>query len=100
MIYAGDPSSLTLSITTDDETPLPKDLSGEQWTAQWRPETKSSRFIDIDVYTSQADEGIIILYLSPNDTRAMKGRGVFDLQGSISGTILRGKTSWQQDVTR
>ena len=52
------------------------------------------------VDTTDAATGTLTLTLTGAQTAAMSGGGVWDVQGSTSGTIVRGTTAWMQDVTR
>ena len=98
-IYAGDPTSITLTVTEGDPA-TPRDLSGENWECQWRTSPSASEAVAVTVDTTDAAAGTLTLSLTGAQTAAMRGGGVWDVQGSTSGTIVRGTTTWTQDVTR
>ena len=80
------------------------DLSGWTITAMWRPkDAKGAPAITLTVDMSQAADGWVTIHADQDQTRAMAGAGVFDVQGQIGSldkTFVRGTTKWRLDVTR
>lgn len=101
-VYGGDDLTFPTYIIEDpDGTPV--DLSSWTWTAQWRQYATSTTAVTLDVDDTDADVGEIIISATAAQTRDMRGSGVWDLQGVLSGTTktwLVGKTTYVEDVTR
>lgn len=108
MLYAGDGTSFSLTVTDPDETPL--DLTGAM-IAQIRverdsPDPASAEF-DIDL--TDAATGVAVLSLPGTATQALvvddiKFVGVWDVQWTPSGgeplTLCQGKVECMPDVSR
>jgi hypothetical protein len=104
-IYAGD-SALWPVYTIKTPENTARDLAAEgwnNWKAQWRAAEGSDIAIELTVDASRANEGMIILSATAEQTAAMGGAGVFDIQsarGSEVKTWVRGKTKYTKDITR
>lgn len=106
------PGKLNIKVTRGDtdgipiliqEGGIPADLTGRTYTAQLRRSAGSTTAIDVEVDTTDADSGSLVLRLSADDTEALTGDYFWDLQQTIGGTvrtILAGKWSFTADVTR
>ena len=104
-IYAGDTFAWP-TYTFKNEQGAVIDLVADGWTnwsAQWRAKANAPEFIQLTVDTTGAATGKISLLAEPEQTRAMNGPGVWDIQaedGEVVKTWLRGPTKWVGDVTR
>ena len=103
-LRGGDDWSLALTL---QQAGSPVDLPAAGWTgwrAQWRPAAGSATVIVIDVDTSSASSGVLVLSQDGTRTGQMGGPGVWDLEAKDSSgrtvTWLAGDTAWTQDVTR
>jgi len=99
-IYAGD--TLTMPFTLSD-TNGPLNLSGWTWRAMWRPKAASDTVIELAVDATTANVGHLVISATPEQTQLMVGNGVWDLEGTLAGsvrTFLRGNTAGVQDVSR
>ena len=102
-IYSGDPESMQLTFQNNDGSIQDLTEFYDSYRAQWRRTPHNGVAIDVEVDDSQAAQGILRLELTKAQTEAMNGPGVFDIEalmGADTRTILRGSTSWKQDVTR
>lgn len=103
-VIAGD--SFALQLTVKDRIGgTPQNMSGWTFTAQWRTRAGSATAVPFTVDQSSAATGLIIISLSPAQTRAMGGSGTFDVQGTTDAgatvrTFARGTTTYLPDVTR
>lgn len=104
-IYAGDTGHWPV-YTVQDPEGNPRELISEGWTdwkAQWRADPTATEVVELIVDASRADEGMLIIRATPDQTAAMASAGVWDLQatnGDEVKTWFRGKTKYIQDVTR
>jgi hypothetical protein len=111
-LYAGDGVEFRLICTDSDGDPL--NVSGNI-TAQIRVDRSetSSAIVDFDANLVEADQGIVALSLTGDDTQALmmdpsvskdKFQGVWDVQWTPSGqeprTLVQGKVECVADVTR
>lgn len=100
-VYAGDSWSQSFVFKVGD---TPEDLTGwGSWECQWRPSEASSTAVDLTVDTSSADEGVITISATPEQTRAMGRDGLADVQavdGADVRTFIRFRTVWRRDLTR
>lgn len=81
----------------------PADLSGRTFAAQIRRSAAASTAIEIDVDTTEAADGILVLRVDKDVTETLTGEFVWDLQQTIGDsvrTILAGKWTFDADVTR
>lgn len=107
-VYAGDDEVLADFVVNDSDgaepvpTLTPVDLSiYTTWEAQWRPTALSDTVLALTVDDSDAVNGHLRVLASAEVTRAMGGKGVWDLQTtSPVKTWYTGKTTWKPDVTR
>jgi hypothetical protein len=79
------------------------DLTGRTFAAQIRRSVSSTTAIDIDVDTTEAADGILILRVGEEVTETLRGIYVWDLQqtvGDVVRTLLTGKWTFDADVTR
>lgn len=102
-VYAGDAWAQTFTFKIGDPLEL-EDLSGgSSWLCHWRVKDTEDTFIVLDVDTSDAAEGAITVSATGEQTRAMGGKGVSDVQavfGGLPRTLIRFSTTWKRDVTR
>ena len=103
-LRGGDDWSLTLTLKQGG---VPVDLVAAGWTgwrAQWRPAAGSATVLAIDVNTTSAASGVLVLSMDGARTGQMGGPGVWDLEAKDSSdrtvTWCEGDTAWEQDVTR
>jgi hypothetical protein len=104
-VYQGD--TFTASYVFNDKTTgLPINLvtaGWASWTAQWRPSSTSTDVVNFTVDATYASTGRIIVTATPVNTRLVKD-GVWDLQATQSGTVvrtwIRGRVEGIGDVTR
>jgi hypothetical protein len=111
-LYAGDGVEFRLICTDSDGDPL--NVSGNI-TAQIRVDRSetSTAIVDFDANLVEADQGIVALSLTGDDTQALmmdpsvskdKFQGVWDVQWTPSGqeprTLVQGKVECVADVTR
>lgn len=81
----------------------PADLTGRTFEAQIRRTAGSATAIDIDVDTTEAAGGILVLRVDADVTENLRGDYVWDLQqivGDVVRTLLTGKWTFDADVTR
>lgn len=100
-VYRGD--SETRIFTFTDEAGDPIDYSASTWTAQIRRHEKAETAVDLTVDTTDAATGVIVVELSAEDSAALPGRGVWDLQrttGDDVETVLAGPVCVAGEVTR
>jgi hypothetical protein len=105
-MYAGDDFALQFTLLDKPRAAggVPQDHSGWTFTAQWRNRATDAADVAFAVDQTGAAGGVVILSLTPAQTRAIATSGVFDLQG-VAGdgtvkTFLTGVTIWREDVTR
>ena len=108
-VYAGDAwaQAFRMTIQPDPEVDVTEaeDLSAyTAWACDWRPTDASETEIELEVDDTDAATGVIVVRATGIQTRAMAGKGVFDLEAvGTDGeprTFIRAKTSWKNDVTR
>ena len=103
-VRAGDDLAIGIHLAEPGSNPpVAADVSDWTFTAQWRSDAAAGAFIAFTVDASSADEGQIVLTMTPTQTRAMGDSGAWDLQGVRAGktrTFLEGWTVWREDVTR
>lgn len=100
-IYSGD-SCFFPSLTFKTNN-VPVDLSSWTFTAQWRSSREDATAMALNVDASGSATGVIVVSATPEQTAAMGGRGVWDLQGirgSEVRTFVTGATTYSRDVTR
>lgn len=100
-VYAGDSLRMEYHLLVAAETP--SDLSGWDFTASFRKRATSAVAIELTVDTTDAATGVLVITATPEQTAAMGGSGVWDLQGVDGDTVhtfLRGTLLWEADVTR
>jgi hypothetical protein len=79
------------------------DLTGRTFAAQIRRSASSATAIDIDVDTTEAADGILVLRIDEETTETLTGEYVWDLQQTIGDTVrtlLSGRWTFDADVTR
>jgi hypothetical protein len=99
-LKAGDDFAVQFTFKVDG---VPQDMSAWTFASEWRSGESSDNAVPFAVDQSTASQGVVILSLTPDQTRAMGHGGVFDLQGTDGGqvrTFLTGSTVWSLDVTR
>lgn len=104
-VYAGDTAYWPpYTFTSAVDTPIDLVATGwTNWVAQWRPTPDSDTVLTLDVDDTLASSGTIVIGADAGTTAAMGSAGVWDLQsenGEVVRTWVRGKTSYQKDVTR
>lgn len=101
-VYAGDPMLLEYTMEDDSEGGI--DLSGWEFTCQWRRSRQSTTVIDLTVDDSDKATGVVRISATGEQTTDMGASGVFDLEvvedGGEPFTWLWGRTVWTRDVTR
>lgn len=103
-IYAGDPASIAITFTNYGTT-TPATLTASGWTCMWRATRDAATAISATVDASEAvSSSRLTVSFTGTQTRAMAGKGVFDVQQIVDGgdpiTYVTGETSWEEDVTR
>lgn len=81
----------------------PLDLTGRTYAAQLRRSPNSSTAVDMDVDTTDAATGQLVLRLDPDVTETLTGNYQWDLQQTFGGTvrtILAGRWTFDPDTTR
>jgi hypothetical protein len=99
------PHQLEFVTRAADGTITPIDVSDRVYTAQIRERQASATAVAFTIDTSQADNGIILLTLTGDQTRALPAIAVWDLQEVIPPetdpvTLLAGSVTVKGDVTR
>ncbi len=101
-VYAGDP--MLLEYTMEDDAEGGIDLSGWEFTCQWRRSRSSTESIDLTVDDSNKATGVVRISATSDQTTEMGGNGIFDLQvvddSEDPFTWLWARTVWTRDVTR
>lgn len=107
MLYAGDGANLRLVATDLDGNPF--DLRGKVWAQIREARTDEQSLVDWDVDDTLAEDGIVILRLSGDDTRRLmdsktKFKGAWDCQWIAPEgepvTLMQGDVVCDLDVTR
>lgn len=99
-VSRGDTDGIPIVI---QEGGSPADLSGRTYAAQLRRSQNSATAVDVDVDTTGAADGQLVLRLDPTITATLSGDYVWDLEQTMGGTvrtILTGKWTFDPDVTR
>lgn len=98
-IVRGDLYSITLTIIDGNEDPI--DLTAVTLTAQVRPTPDSPTVIDFAVDDSDAEDGIVVLSLTPEQTGTLKGKPHrWDLESDAGPeTLAYGVVNVLLDVT-
>ena len=102
-VYAGDTWTRVFTFTQNGAAVNLVSAGWTGWRAQWRPAAGAAASLTITVDASNAATGGLTLSLSSSQTEQMGGDGVWDLEGTNGAstiTVLRGQTTWTQDVTR
>lgn len=106
------PGKLNIKCTRGDTVALPivineagaaADLTGRTYLCQIRRTKAGAVVVEVDVDTTTAATGEIVLRIANLDTEAFSGDYVWDLVQSIGDnprTILAGKWTFEPDVTR
>jgi len=101
LVYAGDDATIGTYTFTENGTPM--DLSAWTFRAEWRGSLTSSTAETLDVDTSLAATGTLVVSADAAVTRAMGANGYWDLEGELAGeirTFVYGRTKYREDVTR
>jgi hypothetical protein len=104
-VYAGDTNLWPVYVIKDLDN-NPRNLVAEGWTdwqAQWRVDDTDTNALPLVVDVSRTDEGMLMIYATPEVSRAMGSNGIWDIQAVNDEQVktwLRGKTKWVEDVTR
>jgi hypothetical protein len=106
-LYAGDGANLRLVATDLDGEPF--DLQGKVWAQIRENRTDEDALVDWDVDDTLAEEGVIVLALTGDDTRRLmdgkvKFSGAWDCQWVAPEgepiTLMQGEVLCDLDVTR
>lgn len=103
VLYAGDGTSFQVKFI--DENDVITDVSDLVWTAQIRKTRTTDIAADLEIDTTNASTGIIIVHIPADVTRTLAKKSQWDLQSTSSSdseplTILQGTVSCNLDVTR
>jgi hypothetical protein len=96
----GDTVALPITIS---EAGAPADLTGRTYLCQIRRTKPGDVIVEVDVDTTDAATGELVLRIDDADTEPLSGDYVWDLEQSIGDnprTILAGKWNFDPDVTR
>lgn len=99
-VSRGDTDGIPLVI---QEAGVPADLTGRTYAAQLRRTASSSTAVEVEVDTTEAAGGILVLRLDPDVTETLTGIYQWDLQQTVGGTVrtlLAGRWIFEADVTR
>lgn len=99
-VYRGDFWEQEFRVVDSDDIPI--DLSGVDWESHWKQSTNSSKIISLSVYSAQESAGIIKISATSEQTIAMNGDGLFDIQRIVDGkifTLCYGSTDYTWDIT-
>lgn len=107
-LYAGDGASIRLTVTDNDEMPLP--IDGEVAAQIRKAPIDPEVLAEFSVNLSQGAEGIVFISLTGEQTAALivaskaVFKGVWDVQLHRTGaepiTLAKGKVECDADVTR
>jgi hypothetical protein len=106
-LYAGDGANLRLVATDLDGEPF--DLQGKVWAQIRENRTDEDALVDWDVDDALAEDGVILLRLTGDDTRRLmdgkvKFKGAWDCQWIAPEgepiTLMQGDVLCDLDVTR
>lgn len=100
LMMRGDTAGVPIRL---DANGVAEDLTGRTYRAQVRKTVNASTAYDIDVDTTEAADGVLILRMDPEVTAGLSGEFVWDLEEDNGGTIrTRGMGPWvfTPDVTR
>lgn len=99
-IYAGDSFVKNIRFSQDGSA---VDLSSwSDWRATLENKSDSAIKEEFTVDDSLKSQGVLILTLTPEQTRKLSGKWSWDLQGQsgdFTRTWVRGSTKWTDDVT-
>lgn len=99
-VSRGDTDGIPLVI---QEAGVPANLTGRTYAAQLRRSASSSTAVEVEVDTTEAADGLLVLRLDPDITETLTGEYRWDLQQTIGGTVrtlLAGRWIFDPDVTR
>lgn len=106
------PGKLNIKVTRGDTDGIPidiqedgalADLTGRTYAAQLRRSPNATTAIDVEVDTTDADAGRLVLRIDDDVTETLSGDYQWDLQQTMGGTvrtILTGRWTFAPDVTR
>lgn len=106
------PGKLNIKVSRGDTDGIPidireggvaADLTGRTFTAQLRRSANATTAVDVEVDTTDADTGRLVLRLDPAVTETLSGDYQWDLEQVVGGTVrtlLKGTWSFDPDVTR
>jgi hypothetical protein len=107
-VYAGDDRSFLLELLDSNDDPI--DLTGYEFSAQWRKTRSSDSAFDLVVEDTDLDSGTITLLVSgaisaeiADTTTKDSITGVWDIQGvrdEETTTFITGSMKIGKDVTR
>jgi hypothetical protein len=107
-VYAGDDRSFPITLKDSNEDPV--DLTGYEFSAQWRPSRASDTAFDLIVEDTDLANGDIALTVTGETSASIVEdvlkdsiNGVWDIQGVRDGvtvTFLTGTMKIKRDVTR
>ncbi len=90
-------------IQVNDAAAAPVDLTGRTYAAQLRRSPNSSTAVDVEVDTTAAATGQLVLRLAAVTTATLSGDYDWDLQQTLGGTVrtlLAGRWTFEPDTTR
>lgn len=99
-VARGDTDGIPIDIT---EGGIAADLTGRTYTAQLRRSANSTTAVDVEVDTTDAATGRLVLRLDPAVTETLSDDYEWDLEQDDGGTVrtlLAGIWHFQPDVTR
>lgn len=95
-VYAGEPRVYRVTFTQEDGSVLA--LSGT-WAAQTRKRPDDADSIDIAVDATNQATGVLVLTVPGDQFARAEDVRLWDLQGSVFGTVLAGKMPVTPDIT-
>jgi len=103
-IYAGDTYTQTYLFKDSAGDPIDLvDEGWEDWKAQYRTSRPAITAYDFTVNDTDADQGILVVSMSKEDTAKLVYEGVWDLQavrGAELKTFITSVVEVEKDVTR
>lgn len=103
VLYAGDGADFQVSFVDEDNETI--DVSNRTWTSQIRKTRTAETAYDLEIDSTDAATGLIVLHISAEITRELPRTAQWDLQCTSVGsdeptTVLQGAVTCNQDVTR
>ena len=99
-LYRGDTFEQSMMFTTPEGDAIPLPATG--WRAWADVQSEDTEYVVFDVDTTGADDGVLVLRLTAEQTALIEWGGTYDVEhgGDTVRTWVRGAVAVTRDVTR